>query len=193
VITASKQGASQLGCWYGTCQYTSARLVSRGKFETAYGRFEARIQIPRGQGIWPAFWMLGNNIGNVGWPQCGEIDIMENIGREPTIQHGSLHGPGYSGGNPLTATTTAPGAPALADAYHTYAVEWEPNVVRFYLDGNLYQTRTPNDIPGKQWVYDHPFFMLLNVAVGGNWPGSPDGSTSFPQQMRVDYVRVYQR
>jgi beta-glucanase (GH16 family) len=119
---------------------------------------------------------------------------MENIGREPGTNHGSMHGPGYSGGNPLTGTTSLPGGAALADAYHTYAVEWDPGVVRFYVDNTLYETRTPADLPaGKQWVYDHPFFIILNVAVGGGWPGSPDGSTSFPQQMKVDYVRVYKR
>lgn len=194
VITATKNGASGYGCWYGTCQYTSARLVTRGKFERTYGRVEARVKIPYGQGIWPAFWMLGANIGNVGWPSCGEIDVMENVGYEPGTLHGSLHGPGYSGGNPLTSWVSLPGGQKLSDAYHVYGVEWEPNVVRFYLDGNLYQTRTPSDLPpGKQWVYDHPFFLLLNVAVGGGWPGSPDGSTVFPQQMRVDWVRVYER
>jgi beta-glucanase (GH16 family) len=179
---------------YGGRNYTSARLNSAGKFTATYGRVEARIQIPRGQGIWPAFWMLGNNIGdpNVGWPTCGEIDIMENIGREANVNHGSLHGPGYSGGNPLTGTYDA--GTALANGFHTYAVEWEPNVVRFYVDNNLYETRTPSNLPaGTRWVYDHPFFIILNVAVGGNWPGSPDGSTQFPQQMKVDYVRVYHR
>ena len=142
--------------------------------------------------VWPAFWMLGENIGSAGWPACGEIDIMENIGKEPATNHGSMHGPGYSGGNPLTAWITQPGNVPLADAFHTYAAEWEPGVVRFYLDNTLYETRTPNDVPGgAKWVYDHPFFMMLNVAVGGGWPGSPDGSTSFPQRMLVDYVRVY--
>jgi beta-glucanase (GH16 family) len=137
--------------------------------------------------------MLGNNIGSAGWPSCGEIDVMENVGREPSTVHGTLHGPGYSGGNPLTGQFSISGA-ALADAFHTYAVEWEPNVVRFYLDSTLYETRTNADVPaGASWVYNHPFFLLLNVAVGGNWPGSPNGSTSFPQQMLVDYVRVYQR
>jgi beta-glucanase (GH16 family) len=162
--------------------YTSARLKTQGTFEQMYGRFEARLDIPAGQGIWPAFWTLGNDIGTVSWPNCGEIDIMENIGREPTIVHGTLHGPGYSGGN------------AIGDAYHVYAIEWEESVVRWYVDGTLYQTRTPADLPsGAEWVYDHPFFMLLNVAVGGQWPGSPDGTTTFPQEMRVDYVRVYAR
>lgn len=193
-ITATPAGASSHGCWYGTCQFTSARLLTAGKFDVAYGRIEARIQIPRGQGIWPAFWMLGANIGNVGWPGCGEIDIMENIGKEPSTNHGSLHGPGYSGGNPLTGAQSLPGGAKLADGFHTYAVEWDPGIIRFYLDDTLYETRTPNDVPaGGKWVYDHPFFLILNVAVGGGWPGSPDGSTSFPQTMKVDYVRVYKR
>ncbi len=137
--------------------------------------------------------MLGNDIGSVGWPSCGEIDVMENVGYEPSIVHGTLHGPGYSGGNPLTGAYTLPGGAALADAYHVYAVEWEPTEVRWYLDNVHYLTKTTANVPaGSSWVYNHPFFLLLNVAVGGNWPGSPNGSTTFPQQMLVDYVRVYQ-
>ncbi|MEO5728149.1 MAG: glycoside hydrolase family 16 protein [Byssovorax sp.] len=194
VITATTEGAAGHQCWYGPCKFTSARLQSKGKFEQTYGRFEARIQIPRGQGIWPAFWMLGGNIDAVVWPGCGEIDIMENIGKEPGILHGSLHGPGYSGGNPLTGSTTLPGGAKLADEAHVYAVEWEKDVVRFYLDENLYQTKTAADVPaGQAWVFDHPFFLLLNVAVGGGWPGEPDGTTMFPQRMMVDYVRVYKK
>jgi beta-glucanase (GH16 family) len=194
VITATTEGAAAHQCWYGACQFTSARLQSKAKFEKAYGRFEARIQIPRGQGIWPAFWMLGGNIDTVTWPGCGEIDIMENIGKEPGTVHGSLHGPGYSGGQPLTDKYTLPGAASLADESHVFAVEWEKDVVRFYLDDTLYETKTPADVPaGKMWVYDHPFFMLLNVAVGGGWPGDPDATTTFPQAMKVDYVRVYDR
>ena len=193
VITATKEGAAAHPCWYGACELTSARLQTRGKLEQAYGRFEARIQIPAGQGLWPAFWMLGNDIGQHVWPSCGEIDIMENIGKEPGRVHGSMHGPGYSGGNPLTASLDLPGGARFADGFHRFAVEWEPAAVRFYVDDTLYETRTPTDLPaGKKWVYDHPFFLLLNVAVGGGWPGDPDGSTSFPQRMLVDYVRVYQ-
>ena len=176
-----------------TRQYTSARLKSMGLFEQKYGRFEARIKITQGQGMWPAFWMLGNNIGQVGWPGCGEIDIMENIGKEPTKVHGSMHGPGYSGSSGLTGTYTLPSG-NFADDFHIFAVEWEPSVVRFYVDGNLYETRTPADLPaGKTWVFDHPFFILLNVAVGGDWPGNPDQTTVFPQSMLVDYVRVYMK
>ena len=194
VITATTQSASQYGCWYGTCQYTSARLLTAGKVDVNYGRVEARIKIPGEQGLWPAFWMLGEDIGSAGWPGCGEIDIMENIGREPGTVHGSMHGPGYSGNTPETAVYSLPGGARFSDDYHLFAVEWEPSVVRFYVDDALYQTRTPADLPGgTKWVYDHPFFLLLNVAVGGGWPGSPDGSTQLPQEMRVDYVRVYQR
>ena len=175
-------------------EYTSARLKTQGRFEQTYGRFEARLEIPRGQGLWPAFWMLGADINAAGWPRCGEIDIMENIGREPATVHGSMHGPGYSGGNSLTGGFALPGGEALADGFHVFAVEWEPAIVRFFIDGNLYETRTPADLRlGQVWVFDHPFFMLLNVAVGGDWPGSPDASTVFPQTMLVDYVRVYRR
>ncbi|HZS05904.1 MAG TPA: glycoside hydrolase family 16 protein [Blastocatellia bacterium] len=179
-----------------TRNYTSARLLTKGKFEQKYGRFEARIRLPFGQGIWPAFWMLGNDIDQpgIGWPQCGEIDIMENRGSEPAVNHGSLHGPGYSGGQPLTATWILPGQGRFSDDFHVFAIEWEPEVVRFYVDGALYQKRTPEDLPpGRKWVFDHPFFMLLNVAVGGNFGGNPDGTTVWPQTMLVDYVRVYER
>src|SRR6266481_4811892 len=177
-----------------TRDYTSARLLTKNKFSQAYGRFEARIKIPYGQGIWPAFWMLGDNIGSAGWPTCGEIDIMENIGKEPSIVHGTFHGPGYSGANGVSAAYALPSGQKFSDAFHTFAVEWEPNVVRFYVDGLLYKTRTPADLPaGTSWVFDHPFFIILNVAVGGFWPGNPDPTTVFPKQMLVDYVRVYQR
>src|SRR6266481_2139111 len=177
-----------------TRDYTSARLLTRNKFTQAYGRFEARLKVPYGQGIWPAFWMLGDNIGSAGWPTCGEIDIMENIGKEPSIVHGTFHGPGYSGADGVSAAYALPNGQKFSDDFHTLAVEWEPNVMRFYVDGLLYKTRTPADLPaGKSWVFDHPFFIILNVAVGGYWPGYPDTTTVFPQQMLVDYVRVYQR
>jgi beta-glucanase (GH16 family) len=175
-----------------TRNYTSARLKTLGKFSQAYGRFEARIKIPRGQGIWPAFWMLGDDIEKPGWPGCGEIDIMENIGKEPSLVHGTIHGPGYSGGSGITAPYALAKSQSFTDDFHVFAIEWEPNVIRFYVDDHLYATRTPADLPkGTKWVYDHPFFPLLNVAVGGPWPGSPDATTVFPQVMLVDYVRVY--
>jgi beta-glucanase (GH16 family) len=177
-----------------TRNYTSARLKTLGKFSQTYGRFEARIKIPGGQGIWPAFWMLGNDIEKPGWPGCGEIDIMENIGKEPALVHGTIHGPGYSGANGIGAAYALPGDQRFADDFHLFAVEWEPNAIRFYVDDHLYATRIPTDLPqGTKWVYDHPFYLLLNVAVGGGWPGNPDATTVFPQTMLVDYVRVYQR
>ena len=192
VITAIKETLPRKKrCWYGRCQYSSARIKTAGTFKQAYGRFEARIKIPYGQGIWPAFWMLGKNINKVGWPRCGEIDIMENIGREPSTAHGTMHGPGYSGANGFGAAYNLT-AGAFSDDFHVFAIEWEPTAIRWYVDANLYQTRTPADLPtGAAWVFDHPFFMLLNVAVGGSWPGNPDAKTDFPQRMYVDYVRVY--
>lgn len=174
----------------GNREYTSARLKTQGLAAWRYARVEARIQVPRGQGLWPAFWMLGDNCDKVGWPECGEIDIMENIGREPTLVHGTVHGPGYSGAQGVGAAYELP-AGAFAEGFHVYAIEWEPEAIRWYVDGALYQTIAPRDLPGR-WVYDHPFFIIVNVAVGGHWPGSPDETTVFPQVMRVDYVRVYQ-
>jgi beta-glucanase (GH16 family) len=172
--------------------YTSARLKTLGTFSQAYGRIEARMKIPRGQGIWPAFWMLGDNVATAGWPACGEIDIMENIGKEPTTVHGTLHGPGYSGGQGIGAPYSA--ASPFADAFHVFGIEWEPNAIRWYVDGTLYQTRTPADLPaGARWVFDAPAFIILNLAVGGNWPGDPDATSAFPQELVVDYVRVYKR
>jgi beta-glucanase (GH16 family) len=176
-----------------TREYTSARLKTEKLFTQKYGKFEARIRIPKGQGMWPAFWMLGDDISAAGWPACGEIDIMENVGFEPGKIHGTIHGPGYSGGKSLGAPYALPSG-NVADDFHVFAVEWEPNEIRFYADGHLYETRTPADLPaGTRWVFDHPFFLILNVAVGGGWPGNPDASTKFPQQMLVDYVRVYSR
>ena len=191
VITALKE--TYTGPDGVTRNYTSARMKTSGKFEQQYGRFEARIKIPYGQGMWPAFWMLGNNIDKAGWPACGEIDIMENIGKEPAIVHGTIHGPGYSGGAGIGSPFSLASG-RFADHYHLYAAEWEPNVIRFYVDSNLYATRTPADLPqGTKWVYDHPFFLILNLAVGGDWPGAPDNATVFPQTMLVDYVRVYKK
>ncbi|WP_221361290.1 RICIN domain-containing protein [Streptomyces beigongshangae] len=190
VIEARRENPNNYQCWYGRCEYTSARLNTSGRFTTTYGRVEARLQVPRGQGMWPAFWMLGNDIGQVGWPNSGEIDIMENVGFEPGTVHGTLHGPGYSGSGGIGAGYTLPGGQAFADAFHTFAVDWSPEAVTWSVDGTVYQRRTPADLGGKQWVFNKPFFLILNLAVGGYWPGDPDGSTPFPSRLVVDEVKV---
>ncbi|MGH1385286.1 glycoside hydrolase family 16 protein [Kordia sp.] len=170
--------------------YTSARINTKGLYSRKYGRFEARIKLPWGQGIWPAFWLLGNNIDTVGWPQCGEIDIMEYRGQEPTIVHGSLHGPGYSGGNPITKSYELSNDRFDTD-FHVFGIEWGEGYVNFYVDDVLYNQITPADVTGE-WVYDHDFFIIMNLAVGGSFAGAPNANTVFPQTMLVDYVRVYQ-
>lgn len=183
-ITARKDGSGG---------YTSARLLTRGKYAVRYGYIEARLQVPKGQGIWPAFWMLGEDIGTAGWPKCGEIDVMENIGKEPARVHGTLHGPGYSGDKGLTAGYSLPNEEPFHNRYHLYAVDWKPDAITFLVDGHAYRTVTPADLPkDTAWVFDKPFFLILNVAVGGRWPGYPDETTVFPQSMKVDYVRVYE-
>lgn len=181
--------------------YTSARIKSKGLFDQKYGRFEARIKAPYGKGIWPAFWMLGSNVqtatetpddpNTVAWPQCGEIDIMELRGQAPNIINGTIHGPGYSGG---AAITKAYGMQndRFDDEYHIFAVEWNETTLDFYVDDYLYQRIDKSTIEAQgQWVYDHNFFLILNVAVGGNYVGYPVSATYFPQTMTVDYVRVY--
>lgn len=173
-------------------RFMSARLKTKGLFSFTYGRVEARMKLPRGQGMWPAFWMLGDNISKVGWPACGEVDVMESLGREPSIVHGTVHGPGYSGKLGISAQYTLPGVPELANDFHVYAADWTPDSIEFSIDGHVYATVKPSSLPaGTPWVYDHPFFLLLNLAVGGAWPGNPDSSTSFPQEFTIDYVRVY--
>ena len=189
IITALRQKTTRAD---GTTRdYTSARIFTQGLFSQTYGRFEASIKMPLGKGIWPAFWMLGNDIDTVGWPKSGEIDIVENIG-EPTVSHSTIHGPGYSGDKAPTAKFTLPPGQRVDTAFHLYALEWAPNDIKFFLDDHLVAERTPADLPaGATWVYNRPFFIILNLAVGGDWPGNPDSTTTFPQQMLVDYVRVY--
>lgn len=170
--------------------YTSARIKTQDLFEQAYGRFEARIRMPIGQGLWPAFWMLGADFDEVGWPQTGEIDIMEYRGQEPTVVLGSLHGPGYSGGNSLTTRFDA--GFRLDQDFHVYRVDWDPDRITWYMDGQVYASAGRAQAPGE-WVFDKPFFMILNVAVGGTFVGPVGPNTSFPQTMLVDYVRVYER
>jgi beta-glucanase (GH16 family) len=199
VITARRESVTYQA---GTRDYTSARIKTQNLFAQAYGRFESRIKIPKGEGLWPAFWMLGEDISTIGWPRCGEIDIMENIGKEPASVHASLHGPAAPGSDPANKKVTANltqkfsllNNPNLSDDFHVYAVEWEPGTVRFFVDKENYATFTRSEWPqDAPWPFDHKFFLILNLAVGGDWPGSPDANTVFPQQMLVDYVRVYRR
>ena len=170
--------------------FTSARIITKGKFETKYGRIEARIKLPRGKGLWPAFWMLGSNSDTAIWPQCGEIDIMEYLGSSPTKVFGTVHGPGYSGGNAITKTYALPNSRFDTD-FHVFGVEWDENYINFYVDDVLYNQITPSEVTGD-WVFNNPFYIILNMAVGGNYPGAPNSETPFPQEMLVDYVRVYQ-
>ena len=169
--------------------YTSGRINSADKLEQAYGRFEARIQLPWGQGLWPAFWLLGNNINEVGWPQCGEIDIMEYRGQNPTVLIGSVHGPGYSAGESEGKEYDLEND-RFDTGFHVFGIEWGPEYINYYVDDVLYNQITPDDVAGE-WVFDHPFYIIINLAVGGNFVGSPNANTVFPQTMLVDYVRVY--
>ena len=174
--------------------YTSARLKSEGLQSFQYGRIEARIKMPEGQGMWPAFWMLGDDITSVDWPACGEMDIMESVGNKPSTNYGSIHGTGFTG-TAIGTAYTLPNAAKFGDAFHTFGVVWSPKVLKYYVDSptNVYATYTPSNLPrGAVWPFDDgKFFFILNVAVGGEWPGSPDKTTVFPQEMLVDYVRVY--
>ena len=165
VITARQES------WLGQ-NYTSARINTNGHFEQAGGRFEARMRMPSGQGLWPAFWLLGSDFATAGWPGCGEIDIMEYRGQEPTVLHGSMHGPGYSGGSALTNAFNVPGAP-MDSAFHVFALDWNTTKLTWSVDGTPCFSVTPNDLPrGGQWVFDHPFFVILDLAVGGTLRGA---------------------
>jgi len=177
--------------FYQGSSFTSARITTQDLFEPQGGLIEARMQLPSGQGVWPAFWLLGANIETVPWPGCGEIDIMEYRGQEPDVIHGSLHGPGYSGGDAVTSAFYL-GNDRFDTGFHVFSVEWNKNSISWYVDGTRYRTVTRDDLPGE-WVFDHPFYIILNVAVGGTYVGYPSPATAFPQTMLVDWVRVYER
>jgi len=176
---------------YAGSAFTSARIKTSGFFEQTYGRIEARIKTPYGPGVWPAFWMLGSNESTIGWPQCGEIDIMELRGQKPNIISGTVHGPGYSGGASITKSFVLENTRYDVD-YHLFAVEWGKDYIDFFVDSTLYQRITPDSVTGS-WVFDHPFYIILNVAVGGNYLGFPTSQTPFPQSMLVDYIKVYKQ
>jgi beta-glucanase (GH16 family) len=180
-----------LTCYYGPCRYTSAKVTTRGKAEVAPGRVEARIKLALGQGLWPAFWMLGKSVATLGWPAGGELDIMENRGSAPTITSSAVHGPGYSGNTPFAhAHALAHGT--IADDFHTYAVEWDSLHIRYFVDDTVHYVVSRSDVQQHgRWVFDQPFYLLLNLAVGGHFDGDPQSDTIFPAMMLVDYVRVF--
>jgi beta-glucanase (GH16 family) len=175
----------------GGSSFTSARLKTQGLQTFQYGRIEARIKVPEGKGFWPAFWMLGSNFPQVGWPDSGEIDIMEYVGREPDLIMGTMHGPGYAGAVGLSKWHRQDFN--IADDFHTYAVEWDTNQISWYFDGEKYSTYTREDVGSREWVFDQPFFIILNFAIGGTLGGLVTPDTPFPAQYQVDYVRVYQQ
>lgn len=177
---------------YQGVTYSSARLRTEGRFAATYGRFEARMKLPFGPGMWPAFWLLGANYNTESWPKCGEIDIMENKGFQPNIVSSATHGPGHYGGNPFTSTFGYPDQ-RFDTGFHIYAVDWSENKIVFSVDGHPYHTVYASQMEKDQWVFDHPFFIILNLAVGGLFGGDPTADTVFPQSLYVDYVRVYQR
>ncbi len=189
-------------------KYTSARLRTGKTAPTdsangawRYGRVEARIQLPFGPGVWPAFWMLGADLQTAGWPTCGEIDILENFGtkfgdkiEDASLVHATLHGPGYSGAKGIGSPFQLPAPQTFTQGFHIFALDWAPDLIDISVDGQSYRKLTPASLPaGARWVFDHPFFILLNLAIGGKstFIGEPAPETPFPQDMLVDYVRVY--
>lgn len=186
VLEARKGNPQGYQCWYGSCQYTSAQISTEGHFSFTYGRIEARMKLPYGKGIWSAFWLLGNNCSTVGWPTCGEVDIMENVSTYPNTVYGTVHGPGYSSG------TYQLQHGKYADDFHIFTLQWDPNHLYFMVDGITYHTVSRASFSkASDWVYNHPFYIVLNLPIGGVWPGSPNASTVFPQKLVVSYVHVY--
>ena len=193
LMIVARTAPAGLSCYYGPCRYTSAKVTTRGKVLVAPGRVEARIKLPAGQGLWPAFWMLGYGHPAIPWPVCGEIDVMENRGSQPTTTSSAVHGPGYSGTTPFAHAQTLAGG-AFSDAFHTFAVEWDSAHVRFFIDDTAHYAITRGALEkfGRS-VLDQPFYLILNLAVGGHFDGDPKSDAIFPATMLVDYVRAYAR
>ncbi len=173
--------------------YTSARMKSIGLQEFQYGRIDVRAILPFGQGIWPAIWMLGANFPNSGWPSCGEIDIMELLGSSPSTVHGTIHfGADWTQHNYVGQGTSLPSGETFADEFHVFSIDWNEDGITWFIDDQPFYSVTSTVTGGQPYPFDNPFFFILNVAVGGQWPGYPDATTTFPQFMAVDYVRVFQ-
>lgn len=189
-ITARSDNVKGLTCWYGPCRYTSARITTLGKRTAGHGRVEARIKLPAGSGLWPAFWLMGADYPRVGHPASGEIDVMEYVGQEPWRVWSSVHGPGYVRAG-LTAPFNLPAGSTYAGAFHTFALDWSPQELAFSVDGTVYHRVPRSAVGDHEWVFDKPFFIILNLAVGGSWGGEPGPQTRFPARMLVDYVAVY--
>ncbi len=174
-------------------EFTSARLATKGLFTAEYGRIEARIKLPSGRGLWPAFWAVGADSPTVGWPRCGEIDIMESLGQDTHTLYGTIHGPQSDSTLDYGLSTPLHVSESLSSEYHDYGIIWTPDSIAFTFDGNVYSDRDRASLTaGQEWVFNKPFFLRLNLAVGGSWPGPPDSSTPFPSQMSIDWVRVWQ-
>ncbi|WP_241385397.1 glycoside hydrolase family 16 protein [Rhodococcus sp. CH91] len=191
LVIEAREGSEGHTCWYGRCRYTSGKLTSRRsdeviEFDQQYGRFDARMKLPVGTGLWPAFWLLGRNIDEVGHPEAGEIDVVEVVGRRDDEVEQHAHGPGLHFG----AEHILPPGQSVTD-WHTYGIEWSPDRIAWQVDGETTRVLTREEA-GSGWVFDQPFFLLINLAVGGEWPGSPDSDTEFPARMLVDHIRVYQ-
>ncbi len=178
IITARREGSG----------YTSTRITTRDKMEFQYGRVEVRAKLPSGTGVWPAIWLLGSNIGEVGWPRCGEIDIMEYVGKSPGEVHTSLHTPDSHGNTFNTRTTRIEG---LEDGFHLYALEWEPDRIEFFVDGRPVYRFAPEDRPEEVWPFDQPFYLIVNLAIGGNFGGPEIDERIFPQEFVIDYIRIF--
>ena len=176
------------------CDYTSARIATQGKQEFMYGHIEARLKVPAGEGLWPAFWTLGNDFLDVGWPQTGEIDVMEHVegdNGEPNEAFGTIHGPGYAGGQSISGNVFID--EPFSEAFHTFGVDWEPERITWFLDGEVFHEVTPESLPdGSEWVFDHPFFLIANMAIGGNFGGTIDPDLQLPASYLIDYVEVRQ-
>jgi beta-glucanase (GH16 family) len=190
VITAQKEKVPGSKCWYGACQYSSARLsTADGKFSQKYGRIEARIKMPTGKGQLPAFWMLSDSDS---WPDGGEIDIAEYVGQNPQTAWGTVHGPGYVGREDLSFGYNVPKGTTIPDAFRVYAIDWSPNRIAWSVDGKEYGSVTPAQVKPGKWVFnDSNFHILLNLAIGGTWPGAPAAGETFPKRMEIDYVHAY--